>query len=118
MASVDRDTVVGLCDAAKAALVAGRHDEARRTFAEASQLSCDTLAVTDAARLEVAGAHADAWNDHWNDPEKALEIATTAYEDAIGEIDETGGEHRRAAVRELGQLRDRMTFWAFRIVSS
>jgi arylsulfatase A-like enzyme len=113
-----RDDVFELRDAAQAALEAGRDEEARRKFSEASRLSCEVLVVADPARLAVAGAHADAWYDHWRDVEKAFEIARTAYDDAISGIDDAVGEQYREAVRELGELRDRLTFWAFKMASS
>lgn len=113
----DRADVVGLRDAAQAALDAGREDEARQKFSEASRLSCEVLPVTDPARLAVAGAHADAWHEHWHDTEKAFEIARAAYDDAITGIDDAVGDHYRDAVRQLGQLRDRLTFWAFTMES-
>lgn len=114
----ERDDVVALRDAAQAALEAGRDDEARRKFSEAWRLSCEVMIVTDPARLALAGAHADAWYDHWRDTERAFEIARTAYDDAIDGIDDAAGEHRRDAVRQLAELRDRMTFWAFTMGTS
>ncbi len=111
----DRHDVAVLREAAQAALEAGRDDEAREKFSEASRLSCEVLLVTDPARLAVAGAHADAWYDRWRDVEKAFEIAHTAYGDAICGIDDITGEHRREAVRQLSELRDRLTFWAFKM---
>lgn len=114
----DRDDVVELRDAAQAALDAGRDDEAREMFSAASRLSSEVLPVTDPARLALAGAHADAWYDHWRDPDKAFELARAAYDDAIMGIDDAVGDHRRDAVRQLAELRDRLTFWAFKMETS
>lgn len=114
----DQNDVVELRDAAQAALAAGRDDEAREMFSAASRLSCEVLLVTDPARLAVAGAYADAWYERWCDAEKAFEIARTAYEDAISGIDDVVGDHRRDAVRQLWELRERLTFWAFKMEPS
>lgn len=117
--TTDQEHVVELRDAAQSALAAERHDAARSTFAEATRLSCEVLPPADPVRLAVAGAHADAWFVHWDDPEQALEIARTAYDDAVFVIDDVDDvTAHREAVRELSQLRDQMTFWAFRMSSS
>lgn len=116
---MDRDEVAALHDAARLALAAGREQEARAVFAEASRLCCAVLPATDPERLALAGEHADAWFERWGDTERAFEIARSAYEEAIEDIDgEAAGEHRRDAVRHLGQLRDRLTFWAFTMDAS
>jgi hypothetical protein len=115
--TVDQQHVFELRDAAVNALAAGRHDAARATFVEATRLSCEVLPPADPVRLAVAGAHADAWFEHWNDPDHALEIARTAYDDAVFAIDDAPEQEYRDAVRELSQLRDQMTFWAFRMTS-
>lgn len=111
----DRQGVVELRDAAQAALDAGRDEEARQMFSAATRLSIEVLVPTDPARLSVAGAHADAWYDRWRDADKAFEIARAAYDDAIFGIDEATGDHRREAVRQLSELRDRLVFWAFKM---
>jgi len=115
--TVDQEHVNELKNAAVTALGAGRHDAARATFMEATRLSGDVLPPADPVRLAVAGAHADAWFEHWNDPEQALEIAQAAYEEAVFAIDDAPDQEYRDAVRELSQLRDQMTFWAFRMTS-
>ena len=113
--TTDHDHVVELQEAALSALAAGRHDAAKATFAEACRLSQEVLPAADPVRLAVAGVHADAWFERWSDPQVALRIATTAYDDAVLGIDDAPTDQRRAAVRELSRLRDRMTFWAFRM---
>lgn len=115
--TVDQEHVFELQDAALSALAAGRHDAARATFAEAARLSSEVLPPTDPVRLALAGAHADAWFEHWGDAEQALDIARTAYDDAVFAIDDAPEQQYREAVRELSQLRDQMTFWAFRMTS-
>ncbi len=113
--TTDQTHVVELRDAAEAALAAGRPDAAKATFAEACRLAGEVLGAADPVRVAVAGAHAEAWFERWNDPEKALEIARTAYDEAVFAIDEAPAGEYRDAVRELSQLRDQMTFWAFRM---
>ena len=73
------------------------------------------MATTEVRDLAAAAraALAQVVFDHRSDPESALEIATTAYDEAVENIDDAG-EHA-AAVRVLALLRDRMTFWAFRM---
>lgn len=115
--TVDQEHVFELQDAALSALAAGRDDAARATFAEATRLSSEVLPPTDPVRLALAGAHADAWFEQWNDPDRALDIARTAYDDAVLAIDDAPEREYRDAVRELSQLRDQMTFWAFRMTS-
>ena len=115
--TVDQEHVFELHDAALSALAAGRHDAARATFAEAARLSCEVLPPTDPVRLALAGAHADAWFEHWDDPDQALDIARAAYDDAVLAIDDAPEQQYREAVRQLSQLRDQMTFWAFRMTS-
>ena len=115
--TMDQEHVFELQDAALSALADGRHDAARATFAEATRLSCAVLPPADPVRLALAGAHADAWFEHWDDPDQALDIARTAYDDAVFAIDDAPEQQYREAVRELSQLRDQMTFWAFRMTS-
>lgn len=113
----DRNDVIALREAASAALRDGRDEEARSAFRESDELAGEVLSAGDPDRIAVAGAHAQAWFD-WNDAERALEIAGAAYEAAVEDIDGTiHGERRRDAVRELGALRDQMTFWAFTMVA-
>ena len=115
--TVDQQHVVELQDAAQSALAAGRHDAARTTFAEAARLSTEVLPPTDPVRIALAGAHADAWFEHWDDPDQALDIARAAYDEAVFAIDDAPEQQYRDAVRQLSQLRDQMTFWAFRMSS-
>ncbi|MFC4947930.1 14-3-3 family protein [Pseudonocardia sp. GCM10023141] len=103
--------------AAASALAAGRVDAAKATFAEATRLACEVLPPADPVRLAVAGAHADAWFEHWNDAERAWEIGQAAYDAAVFAIDDAPQEQYGEAVRLLSDLRDQMTFWAFRMSS-
>lgn len=116
--TTDQNHVVELQDAAVAALGAGRDDAARATFAEAMRLACEVLPPTDPVRLAAARAHGEAWFERWDDAEKALEIASTAYDDAVFAIDQAPGGQYRDTVRQLSALRDQMTFWAFRMAGS
>lgn len=116
--TTDQNHVVELQTAAAAALAAGRDDAARATFAEATRLACEVLPPTDPVRLAAAGEHGEAWFDRWDDAETALEIARTAYDDAVFAIDDAPEGEYRETVRELSALRDLMTFWAFRMASS
>jgi hypothetical protein len=116
--TVDQEHVTELKDAAQSALEAGRHDAARATFAEATRLAGEVLPAADPVRIAVAAAHADAWFEQWQDAEKALEIAQAAYDDAVLAIDDAPQADYRDAVRQLSQLRDQMTFFAFRLTTS
>lgn len=108
-----RDDVIALRDAATAALRDGRDDDARTGFHASAELADRVLTAGDPDRLALAGAHAQAWFEHWNDAERAFAIAGAAYDAAVEDIDGTHGERRREALRQLGALRDQMTFWAF-----
>ncbi len=116
--TTDQDHVTELQAAAAAAIAAGHHDKAMATFAEATRLAREVLAPTDPVRLATAGAHGEAWFVHWDDPDKALEIARVAYDEAVFAIDDEPGGQYRDTVRQLSDLRDQMTFWAFRMTSS
>ena len=116
--TTDQNHVMELHDAAVAALAAGRDDAARAMFAEATRLAGEVLLPTDPVRLAAAGAHGEAWFERWDDAERALEIAGTAYDEAVFAIDEAPGGQYRDTVRQLSVLRDQMTFWAFRMASS
>ncbi|GAA2535406.1 hypothetical protein GCM10010210_00600 [Pseudonocardia hydrocarbonoxydans] len=104
--------IAALCDVARAALADGRDDEARAAFTEATALSA-ALPAPHPQRLTLAGEHADAWFERWNDTERALVIAGAAYDEAVETFEEAAGEQRGESVRALGRLRDRMTFFAF-----
>jgi 14-3-3 protein epsilon len=100
-----------LAAAARAALADGRVLDALTCYASATRSARTQLPPHAPERIALAAEHAQVVFDHRSDPESALEIATTAYDEAVDGIDDAG-EHA-AAVRELALLRDRMTFWAF-----
>lgn len=116
--TTDQEHVLELHDAAAAALAAGRRDAAMATFAEASRLAGEVLPPADPVRLAVAGAHADAWFEHCDDAERALEIGKAAYDEAVFAIDDAPEAEYGETVFQLSQLRDQMTFWAFRLTAS
>lgn len=99
-------------DRARDAVAGGRIDEALAAFGSAAGAAAG-LGPVDPLRIALASEHAEAWFVHRADAARALEIATPVYEEAVDAIDDAG-EHR-AAVRALADLRDRMTFWAFRL---
>lgn len=102
-----------LAAAARAALAEGRVHDALDCYASAGRSARTQLPPHAPERIALAAEHAQAVYDHSADPAFALEIATTAYDEAVDGIDDAG-EHA-AAVRELALLRDQMTFWAFRM---
>lgn len=114
MSQTEREQVLSLQAAAAEALAAGRDDTAMATFAEVTQLARERLPPTDPVRLAAACAHGQAWFERRDDPDTALEIAQAAYDEAISAID----EQYRAAVAQLSELRELMTFWAFRMSTS
>lgn len=116
--TTDQDRVVGLQAAAVAALAEGHDEAAMATFVEAARLAAEVLAPADPVRLAVARAYGEAWFDRRDDPDTALEIARAAYDEAVCAIQEVPADQYRAAVGQLSQLRDQMTFWAFRMRSS
>jgi hypothetical protein len=99
--------------AARAALADGRVHEALTCYASANRAARALLPPHAPERIALAAEHAQVVFDHRSDPGSALEIAAVAYDEAVAGIDDAS-EHP-AAVRELAQLRDRMTFWAFRM---
>jgi hypothetical protein len=102
-----------LAAAARAALADGRVHDALDCYASAGRSARTRMPPHDPVRIALAAEHAQVVFEHRADPASALEIATTAYDEAVEGIDDAG-EHR-AAVRELALLRDQMTFWAFRM---
>lgn len=110
MAAAD---VTELAGAARAALAAGQVEEALTGYASATHTAREELAATDPVRIVVATEHAQVWFDHRDDPGAALRIAALAYDEAVDGIDDA--KQHRAAVDRLGELRDHMTFWAFRM---
>jgi len=98
-----------LATAARAALADGRVHDALTCYASATRSARTQLPPHAPERIALAAEHAQAVFDHRSDPESALEIARTAYDEAVEAIDDAG-EHA-AAVRELALLRDQMTFW-------
>jgi 14-3-3 protein len=100
-----------LAAAARAALADGRVHDALACYASAGRVARTQLPPHAPERIALAAEHAQVVFEHGSDPESALEIATAAYDEAVDGIDDAG-EHP-AAVRELGLLRDQMTFWAF-----
>lgn len=116
--AADQDRVAGLRAAAEAALAAGQDDVAMSTFAEATRLAGEALAPADPVRLGVARVYGEAWFGSRDDPATALEIARAAYEEAVFAIEDVPDDQYRDAVQQLSQLRDQMTFWAFRMTSS
>jgi hypothetical protein len=97
--------------AARAALADGRVHEALTCYASAHHAARAVLPPHAPERIALAAEHAQVVFEHRSDPGSALEIASAAYHEAVAGIDDAS-EHR-AAVRELAQLRDQMTFWAF-----
>jgi hypothetical protein len=118
MSQTEREQVLNLQTAAAEALAAGRDDAAMATFAEVTQLARDRLSPTDPIRLAAACAYGQAWFERRDDPDTALQIARAAYDEAIYAIDDAPDEQYRAAVAQLSELRDLMTFWAFRMSTS
>ncbi len=116
--TTDQSHVMELHAAAEAALAAGHDDKAMATFAEATRLASQVLAPTDPVRLAAACAHGQAWFERRGDPDKALEIGRAAYDEAVFAIDEAPGGQYRETVAQLSDLRDCMTFWAFRLTIS
>lgn len=118
MSQTEREQVLNLRAAAAEALAAGREDAAMAMFAEVTQVARERLSPTDPVRLATACAHGQAWFERCDDPDTALEIARAAYDEAISAIDDAPDEQYRAAVAQLSELRDLMTFWAFRMSTS
>lgn len=118
MDQTERDEVLSLQAAAVEALAAGRDDAAMATFAQVTQLARERLPPTDPVRLAAACAHGQAWFERRDDPDTALKIAHAAYNEAVLAIDDAPDELYRAAVAQLSELRDLMTFWAFRLTTS
>jgi hypothetical protein len=110
MATTD---VGDLAAAARAALADGRVHDAIARYTSAGRAARTQMPPHAPERIALAAEHAQVVFEHGSDPESALEIATAAYDEAVEGIDDAG-EHA-AAVRELGLLRDQMTFWAFRM---
>ena len=102
-----------LAAAARAALADGRVHDALTCYASANRAARALLPPHAPERIALAAEHAQVMFDHRSDPGSALEIASVAYHEAVAGIDDAS-EHP-AAVRELAQLRDQMTFWAFRM---
>ena len=99
--------------AARAALADGRVHEALTCYASANHAARAILPPHAPERIALAAEHARVMFEHRSDPGSALEIALVAYDEAVAGIDDAS-EHA-AAVRELAELRDQMTFWAFRM---
>jgi 14-3-3 protein epsilon len=86
-------------------------DRARKAYEDAEKVAKDDLAVTNPIRLGLALNFSVFQYEVLNERDKACEMARTAFEDAIAELDNVGEESYKDSTLIMQLLRDNLTLW-------
>merc|ERR1712110_751635 len=86
-------------------------ENARLTYAAASDVAEKDLAVTHPIRLGLALNYSVFQYEVLNKPEDACKMARAAFEDAIAELDNVAEDSYKDATLIMQLLRDNLTLW-------
>ena len=82
-----------------------------QSYTKAKEIAEDSLLPTDPVRLGLALNFSVFYYDIRQDPEKACELAKTAFEDAVEEAESLGTEDYKQTKAVLELLRDNLSLW-------
>lgn len=85
--------------------------EALQTYNEATT-DAEELKKTNPIRLGLALNFSVFHYEVLNDPNKACTMAKTAFDDAIGEIEELGDDEYKDSTTIMQLIRDNLTLWS------
>ncbi|KAJ5889547.1 14-3-3 family protein ArtA [Penicillium tannophilum] len=85
--------------------------EAQDYYDSATNLAKTELAPTHPVRLGLSLNYAVLYHDILESPDKAIELAKTAFDDAIAELDTLVEENYQASTRIMGQLQEKLQLW-------
>ncbi|CAH8560254.1 unnamed protein product [Dicrocoelium dendriticum] len=88
--------------------VAGKSNEA---YQEATDIATAELPPTHPIRLGLALNYSVFYYEILNNPQKACQLAKTAFDDAIAELDELSEESYKDSTLIMQLLRDNLTLW-------
>merc|ERR1739841_145422 len=86
-------------------------ENARLAYEEASTVATKDLAVTHPIRLGLALNYSVFQYEVLSKPEEACEMARTAFEDAIAELDNVAEDSYKDSTLIMQLLRDNLTLW-------
>lgn len=86
-------------------------DNSKKAYEEASSIASDFLCTTHPIRLGLALNYSVFYYEIMNKPEKACELAKTAFDEAISEIDNLQEESYKDSTLIMQLLRDNLTLW-------
>merc|ERR1711879_592273 len=86
-------------------------ESARQAYEEASKVAEKDLAVTHPIRLGLALNYSVFQYEVLQNPEEACKMARTAFEDAIGELDNVPEDSYKDSTLIMQLLRDNLTLW-------
>ena len=85
-------------------------DKALEAYDQAFSVACATQKVFDPVRLGLALNFSVFHFEIRNEPQKACEMAKKAFNDAINDMEEDGGDHKDATLI-LQLLKDNISLW-------
>merc|ERR1712156_776903 len=86
-------------------------ENARKAYEEASSVASSGLAVTHPIRLGLALNYSVFQYEVLSNPEEACKMASTAFEDAIAELDNVSEDSYKDSTLIMQLLRDNLTLW-------
>jgi len=86
-------------------------EDARKAYAEASQVAEKDLPVTHPIRLGLALNFSVFQYEVLQNPDEACKMARTAFEDAIAELDNVAEDSYKDSTLIMQLLRDNLTLW-------
>merc|ERR1712177_122830 len=86
-------------------------ENARLAYQEASNVAEKDLAVTHPIRLGLALNYSVFQYEVLGNPDKACDMARTAFEEAIAELDNVSEESYKDSTLIMQLLRDNLTLW-------
>merc|ERR1711994_255179 len=86
-------------------------ENARKAYADATEVAEKDLAVTHPIRLGLALNYSVFMYEGLNQPEDACKMARTAFESAIAELDNVAEESYKDSTLIMQLLRDNLTLW-------
>jgi len=86
-------------------------DSSQESYMEAFKIAGDEMPPTHPIRLGLALNYSVFYYEILNDPEKACNLAKTAFDDAIAELDTLSEESYKDSTLIMQLLRDNLTLW-------
>ncbi|KAJ5557097.1 hypothetical protein N7494_001012 [Penicillium frequentans] len=89
----------------------GPAEKAQSYYTNASNLAKTEIAPTHPTRLGLSLNYAILYHGILESPDKAIELAKTAFDDAIAELDTLVEENYQASTLIMGQLQEKLQLW-------